>query len=262
MFMRLLIKAIKKLLNIFRTDVRRSSLAGALRQIRNSGFVPATVIDVGAAIGTFTVCCHSIFPESKYLLIEPLEENKDSLDRLIKAIPDAQHILAVAASRPGEIVINVHSDFVGSSLYMEKEADLDGIPRKVPASTLDLACKERNITGPYLIKVDVQGAELDVLSGAKEILDKTEYIILETSLFQFVKDGPQFYDVVAFMKSCGFVVYDMFGEHYKLIDSAMAQIDIAFVKENGRFRKDPIYATSEQRKTLTKAMLRHRRWGV
>lgn len=263
MITQLLVKSIKKFFNLFGLEVhrgssRRSSFVGALRQIKDLGFTPVTIIDVGAAMGIFTLQCHSVFPDSRYLLIEPLEENADFLNQVTKRIPNTEYILAVADAQSGEKTLNVHSDLVGSSLYLEKEANLDGTPRNVPAVTLDYICKERNASGPYLIKIDVQGAELDVLSGAKEILDKTEYVILEVSLFQFVKGGPQLYDVVTFMKSRGFVVYDMFGYHYRLLDGAMAQIDIAFVKEESIFRINHTYANPEQREKLTKSILRYR----
>lgn len=250
----------KKFLYVFGLEVHRSvgercSFVGALRQIRNSGFKPATVIDVGASVGRFTVQCHRVFPDSRYLLIEPLEENRNYLEKVIKTIPKAEHILAVATAQPGEVILNVHSDLVGSSLYLEKEAHLDGVPRKVPAVTLDDLCKDRDLPPPYLIKIDVQGAELDVLSRAKRVLDRTEYVILESSLFQFVKGGPQLYDVVTFMKSQSFVVYDMFGYHYRPLDGAMAQVDIAFVKEKGYFRKYHVYcANRKQREKVTKSL--------
>ena len=45
--------------------------------------------------------------------------------------------------------------------------------------------------------------------GAEATLGSTEYIILEVSFFEFFKGGPQFWDVVNFMKSKGFVAYDI-----------------------------------------------------
>ena len=106
--------------------------------------------------------------------------------------------------------------------------------------------------GPYLIKVDVQGAELDVLDGTLETLNKTELVILEVSMFQLMKDAPQFYDVVVYMKNRGFVAYDVFGESFRPLDGALGQIDIAFVKENGRFRREHSYATTEQWSKIAK----------
>ena len=85
-----------------------------------------------------------------------------------------------------------------------------------------------------------------MLDGALETLNETELVILEVSMFQLMKDAPQFYDVVAYMKNLGFVVYDIFGEQFRPLDGALGQIDIAFVKENGIFRTDHAYATAEQ----------------
>lgn len=107
--------------------------------------------------------------------------------------------------------------------------------------------------GSYLIKIDVQGAELDVLAGATNIIPDTELVILEVSLFEFFVGGPQFYEVVNYMKKEGFVVYDLFGYHCRPIDLALAQIDVAFVKEHGSFRKHHFYATPQQREELDKS---------
>ncbi len=49
------------------------------------------------------------------------------------------------------------------------------------------------------------------------------------------------------MKECGFVCYDIFGFQYRLLDNALSQVDMVFVKEKGLFRSDHSYATREQR---------------
>ena len=226
------------------------------------GLLPATVLDVGAAYGTFTLKCHNIFPKSRYLLIEPLQEYKSYLEEVIKAVPKAEYILSAATAKRGDVNINVHPDLVGSSTYLEREdSDVNGVPRTVPGETLDNLCEDRKASGPYLIKVDVQGAELDVLLGAKKVLNETEYIILEVSLFEFFEGGPQFYDVVHYMKSCGFVVYDIFSLQYRPMDNAMSQVDMAFVRDKGYFRKYHFYATPKQREEQTKRYLQFRKRG-
>ena len=70
------------------------------------------------------------------------------------------------------------------------------------------------------------------------------------SLYKFFKGGPDYYDIVIFMRSRGFVVYDIFGLHYRPLDNALSQVDMVFVKEKGLFRKNHFYATKEQREKL------------
>ncbi len=238
---------------------QRCSLTGVLRQIREQGFSPGTIIDVGAAYGEFALESYPIFPNSKYVLIEPLVEYKTNLEKLTKNIPNVKYEYAAADSTSGQVTINVHPDLVGSSMYLEQEeSNVNGIPRIVPTKALDDICKEENLTGPYLIKIDTQGAELKVLSGARRIMNETEYIILEVSLFEFFKGGPLIHDVIDYMKASGFVAYDIFGLQYRLLDNAMSQIDIAFVKENSEFRKYQYYATPKQRIDQTKRFLKQK----
>jgi len=159
--------------------------------------------------------------------------------------------------------INVHPDLVGSSIYLEREDfHVNGVPRKVPTVTLDSLCEDRKESGPYLMKIDVQGAELDVLAGEKKVLNDTEYLIIEVSLFEFFKGGPQFYDVVHYMKSCGFVVCDIISLEYSPLDNALSQVDIAFVRNDSQCRKHHFYATLEQRKEQTRRFLQFRKLGI
>lgn len=229
--------------------VRRDSLQGLLEHVRGLGFSPNSVIDAGAACGTFSSQCHAIFPDAHYLLIEPLMEYLPSIKKVVSVIPRATYEIAAVASQEGRASCNVHHDLVGSSLYQEAEegSDIDGVRREVRTITLDRLVGERQATPPYLIKIDVQGAELDVLAGGEKTLENAEYVLLEVSLFHFFKQGPVFCDVVAYMKARGFVPYDIYELQYRPLDHALSQVDIAFVKEDGQFRKFHHYATPEQR---------------
>ncbi|MCK4792752.1 MAG: FkbM family methyltransferase, partial [Desulfobacteraceae bacterium] len=143
-------------------STRRHTLRGTLEHAQRRGFKPETVIDVGAGVGTFEL--YETFPKARHILIEPLEENRVYLERIVGKLGNAEYIIAAATRKSGTVTINVHRDFYGSSLYSESEGpSVDGIVRTIPAITLDEVCKERELRGPYLIKVDVQGAELDVL---------------------------------------------------------------------------------------------------
>lgn len=235
--------------------MQRQSLAGALQHARRLGLRPHSVIDVGAAYGTPEL--YEVFPDARHVLIEPLEEYRPHLDHLIQMYPHTEYLIAAATSRPGAVTMYVHADLVGSSTYAESDdsTGLNDSPRSVPAITLDGVCAERHVEGPYVIKVDVQGAELDVLSGAPDILQRTEYVVLETSLFAFYRQGVQFSDVIEFMRERGFAAYDLVGYSYRPVDGALAQVDVAFVKEGGPLRSCHVYATPAQRASLTRELL-------
>jgi FkbM family methyltransferase len=232
--------------------IPRASMRGALRQLSALGFKPVTVIDVGVA--TQTSDLYEEFKESSLLLIEPLVEFEHFLLKICSSYK-AQYVLAAAGETPGSATINVHPDKFGSSLLKEVEgAPVDGTPREVPMVTIDRVCSERNLKGPYLIKVDVQGAELQVLAGARRTLEQTEAVILEVTLFGTMIGGPQVFDTLLWMKDSGFVVYDICGFHYRPLDNALCQVDMFFVRQQSRFRETHIYATPEQRAAHNSAL--------
>ncbi|MEG4352705.1 FkbM family methyltransferase [Microcoleus sp. LAD1_D3] len=221
------------------TGTLRNSMSGSLLLAKNLGFEPKTVIDVGAALGTFNL--YDTFPNSRHLLIEPIVENEPYLAKICRKLKSAEYIIAAASKESGVFTLNVSPGMVHSSLSENRVTDSSNpYLRKIPAITLDGICRERNLSGPYLIKVDVDGQELDVLAGATEILQQTEYVIVEVTLF------GQMYDVMSFMKSQGFAAYDIVDLSYRPTDTALWQVDMAFVKESGQFRRERGFATGQQ----------------
>jgi FkbM family methyltransferase len=219
-----------------------------LSQAARAGLAPRTVVDVGAAFGEFSRQCFAVFPNAAYLLVEPLEEYRPNLDRLKADIPHASVVWAAAAGHEGMRDINVHRDLVGSSLYMEQEdSAVNGTPRRVRTVSLDDVVGSHRLEPPYLLKVDVQGAELDVLSGGESVLRHVEWAMLEVSFFEFFKEAGQFEDVFEFMRSRGFVVYDLLEPLYRPLDGALSQVNAVFVRRESALRRHHYYATREQR---------------
>jgi FkbM family methyltransferase len=242
-----------------RSRLDRATHAGALAHLRASGFSPSTVIDVGAATGSWTRAWAAAFPRARYFLIEPLDEFADALDSVASQIRDAHVVRATAGRAPGEVVLNVHSDLVGSSTLRESEGrTTDGIPRRVPTVAIDDLFIDSPASSPVAIKVDVQGAELAVLEGARTTLEQAEIVILEVSLLPFFVGGPVFQEVVTFMADRGFSVYDVIGAIHRPIDGALAQVDLVFVPTTSTLRLDTRFATPDQR-IIQDARFRRRR---
>jgi hypothetical protein len=217
----------------------RATLGGVLRHFSNLGFKPQTVIDVVVAFATPEL--YEEFRESGILLIEPLVEFEPFVRNICNNY-GGQYVLAAAGKSSGTAVLNVHKDQLDCSSYL-KEVEgptVDGSPRRFPLSPSMSCVWKGGLKGPYLIKVDVQGA---VLARAKRTLQETELVILEVTLFGIILGGPQLYDIVSSMKERGFVVYDVFGSLYRPFDKALCQVDMAFVREQGPFRQSHVFAT-------------------
>ncbi|MEE4216009.1 MAG: FkbM family methyltransferase [Xanthomonadales bacterium] len=227
----------------------RTTLKEAYDHLREIGFRPKTVLDIGVATGTPEL--YSAFHDSYFLLVEPLDEFDSSISKILRDY-HGSHVKAAAGPKPGQVTFNVHNDHLdGSSIYKESMGEAaDGYELTVPMVRIDDVLEKEGLLGPYLIKVDVQGAELDALEGARDALLDAEVVTLEVSLFGFMKGAPQLHEVVAYMKSHGFVAYDIVLGWNRPLDNALGQVDIVFVKENGIFRSSHAFSTDEQRKIL------------
>ena len=232
----------------------RRTFPGVLAHYRERGFVPNVVFDVGVGPGTPEL--YEAFPNARLVLVEPLEEWRGHFE-WVKRERDADTILAAAGSTPGEVEIFVDRAPWCSSIYGDLRGEgRDGTRRSVPVVRLDDIATERELVGPFVVKVDVEGAELEVLSGALEVLRTTELVLLEVSLFEFIPGAPQFHDVVSWMHEHGFVVADLYDAQNRLLDGALARMDVAFVQEDGRFRQSHAYGTADQLDAL------YASWGL
>lgn len=221
-------------IEIHKKGLIKSSLKQVLNHLKEMNFVPKVVFDVGVGYGDNEL--YEAFPNSQHVLIEPLIEYRPWIDEIVKKYR-AEYFCAAAGERNGTIEIKIKQRITGSSIledlnnnYIEK--------RTVPVLRLDTLCKDKGYMGPYLIKADVQGYELKVLEGASAILDQTEVIIIEVSLYRSLIGGALFHEVINFMTHRGFCLYDLYGGIHRPLDNSLAQFDAVFVKEKGKFRED------------------------
>lgn len=252
--------AVKKLLLAFGIEIhkkgklQRCSLKGVLENLKANGFNPATVIDVGAAFGSWSHACAEVFPDAHYLLIEPLVEYEQALQKTIATIKNVEFLPVGISDTNIETTIYVHPDLVGSSLKKEHEPHNQAScrERKISCKTLDSICLEKNPLAPYLIKLDIQGMEREALSGCGETLKSTEALILEVSLIECINGAGRLDEIIHVLSTRGFVVYDLFGNNYRPYDHALAQVDILFVPESSSLRSVKWYASEKQRNEMNK----------
>jgi FkbM family methyltransferase len=229
--------------------VRRDD--GALSRLAAAGVEARSVVDGGAALGDWARACASVYANARYILVEPLEEFRPALAGVAREL-GARVVEAALASEPGTRTLHVHADLVGSSLLREREGEhVDGEPRDVPATTVDAVVAEHGLEPPYVLKLDVQGAEREALAGAEETLAKAAAVVVEVSFFDFFRGGTEFADLVAAMRERGLVVYEIGNLSRRPLDGALAQADVVFVPEDSAARREHVYAAPEQRAART-----------
>lgn len=209
-----------------------------LEDIKARGFCPSGIIDVGANHGSWTRLALSIFPKARVIMIEPQEEMKDELEGLCRSYESVEYIKAGAGKASGELVQTIWEDLQGSSFIPEVNLDklADRTQRLTPMITLDELLSERKSFVPDLVKLDIQGFELEALKGASSAFGITEVFILETSLYQFMNAMPTTSDCVRFMHDNGYELYDITEYLRRPYDGALGQVDLAFALREGTLR--------------------------
>ena len=104
----------------------------------------------------------------------------------------------------------------GNSYYVENpEVKVDALQffneshrRRLTTVTLDTVARLKAFPKPDLIKMDIQGAELDVLKGAEETLKTAKHVILELQVIEYNKGAPLRNVVIDYMNQIG---YDCLG---------------------------------------------------
>jgi hypothetical protein len=102
--------------------------------------------------------------------------------------------------------------------------------------TLDSLIDSAALQAPLLLKLDVQGFELEVLKGGRRTLKLSEVVIMEVSLLPYNDGAPSFADVVGFMNEEGFVAFDFCGQFRRESDHALFQTDVVFVRRESNLR--------------------------
>lgn len=211
----------------------RHSIAGVLKSIRVTGWKPGTVIDVG--VGTGTAGLYGAFPDAKICLIDPVDENRPYMEQIRERYGDVV-IMPVAASNVSEereIAVTPHD---GLSDARGGVARQGWVARRVRTMTIDDIVRECKLPAPYLLKVDTDFHEKEILEGARETLASTEVCILETNKFADYIEGKitpfQMFEV---MHKAGLAFYDFAGRSYGLHPEmkALRIVDFVFARRRG-----------------------------
>ena len=201
------------------------------KNIKNLGYYPDAILDIGAHHGHWTQNMMDVYPDSKYYLFEGI--NYSELNRFHKN-PNI-YVKNELLNDKIEEVDWYEEKNTGDSFFKEKTKYFVNT-KAIKRTTIDLnSIVNRDNILKYekkiFIKIDCQGAEIPILKGCEKILGRTDFIVLEMPLFGQYNEGvPNFVEHIQFMDSIGFIPFDIVENHY--INGFNMQIDMLFINKN------------------------------
>jgi FkbM family methyltransferase len=197
-----------------------------------------TVLDVGANIGRWAKACRLALGDVAICSFEPVPSCQDALRTRMRE--DGKHrVYAFALGRiPGEANMRVHTHAASSSLLVESD-ELRRLNRhigttheiSVKVTTLDSMHATECWDPPFMLKVDVQGFELEVLGGAQKVLVDVAAIVVETSFRTLYGHQPLFEDIHDYLVKSGFAYVGAAESVLRLSNRLEVQQDSVFVRK-------------------------------
>lgn len=168
------------------------------------------LVDVGAHDGFYAKRAALYFPLRRAVLVEPLPANAAGLRKL--ELPGLKVVEAAMADKKGRARFTVSRTAqasslleMGSGMTEAYRLDMSGDQEiDVAVGTLDDLCEEENIERIDLLKIDVQGAERLLLSGAREALRRTKYLQIEMLFVEHYRGCALFPELDGICRAAGF----------------------------------------------------------
>jgi FkbM family methyltransferase len=183
---------------------------------------PHVVIDVGAHKGWFFHCWLDWCPQALVHAFEPYPPSVDAVRSNYGADQRVTLVQMALGDAAGEQDLNVLQDsLVSNSLLVPRRPAWEEVQyqtgsiktERVSVTTLDAYAAAREISSVYLLKIDVQGYEMQVLRGAYQLLPGIDYILVESGIRPLYENAPRFSDVFQHLTERGFHLIGMQAWH-------------------------------------------------
>lgn len=201
----------------------------------SKGMNPSVIYDIGANKGGWARSIRSVFPHAR---VEEFEGNP-------KHARPGVHLVLLGEK---DAVVPFYTcttdtDDTGASIYRETSRHFLPATCAIlqrPLVPLDTYRASSNLPPPDFLKLDVQGAELDVLRGATECLKTTSYLLLEVSLHRWNQGAPMIEEVIRFLDDREYVLIDIVETHF--VQGYLLQVDCLFAKTSTGLRREDFVA--------------------
>lgn len=180
----------------------------------------STVLDVGGHHGQFTLFALERFPRAEIVTFEPQADGVEKIRTVTSGEPRVRIENFALGAEPGTAELNISKRSDSSSLLPIGEGQTTAFPGTEAATTETIKVETLDNLlpqapkSPALLKIDVQGFELDVLKGAQRTLGAIDTVFVECSFVELYSGQPLIGEIVAFLAERGFTLTGVFGVSY------------------------------------------------
>ena len=194
---------------------------------------PHSILDIGGYKGHWTRQARATFPSADIVMVEP--NHHAELQTI--GVPVHYEVLS-SGVKP---VLWYSNMTTGDSMYKELTRHYSSVsPTTRTTTTLDTLFPTQRFD---CIKLDCQGAELDILKGGEHLLRYTDVVLIECSFAGRYNNGaPSFADYIAYLDQIDFAPLDITELHRA--NDILCQIDILFLRKTS-----PLWAVLQRRMT-------------
>jgi FkbM family methyltransferase len=205
--------------------MRRLTKIHAFQLLLKAGIKVSSVFDIGVQRDTLEL--RQAFPNVPHFLFDPIVEYNDDIRKSYHGMDYTLENIAVS-DRDGVFWLKeVQKDESGIISHVAPALVYEDGMRTVPARSLDNYMRDAHAKNPhlapYLIKIDVDGFETEILRGAMNSLKKTSCLIVESTL-------PHISERCALAEKAGLTLWDIVDLSY--FHGNLYQVDLIFISES------------------------------
>ena len=198
------------------------------------------LIDIGANVGQFTKDFTKFFPNNKTaLLFEPIKKLRTDIDSNLKNICDYELFSVGLSDEKGlknikyeesntslaslKSYTQAANSFFNNKNLIEEEIEIDRLD-----NYMSYVKDNKNL----IIKIDVQGNEVETIKGGLSVINLSSLLILECSFgFEYENEDPSFSECLKLLNKVDMfpIIFQNYG---KKISNYSFERDVIFCKKN------------------------------